>query len=129
MSDKDRHAHHENILKEVTSMVATKCLNPKTKQSYHVDVIKQSMKDLNFSVDPNKSVKQQGLELIKQLQASGKLPIERAEIKMKLSFPVKGEKEGKKIKDKLSKITKRIDSEEYWNADTLEIVKIDFPIL
>lgn len=81
------------------------------------------MRDIHFTVDPAKSVKNQSLEAINLLQGSGKLPIERSLMKCRLAIPVRSEKEGKMIAEKLRRITQSIESEEYWNKETLEIVK------
>jgi len=117
ISDKERHSHHDNLFKEIATTVADKCVNPETKRPYTVTLIEQSMKDSHFNVNPNKNAKQQALEVIKLLQTSGSLPIERAEMKIKLDIPVK---EGKKIKEALYKLVKNVESEEI--SETLEIV-------
>lgn len=46
---------------------ADKCINPETKTPYTVSMIEKSMKDLHFSVKPNRNSKQQALDVIKQL--------------------------------------------------------------
>lgn len=79
------------------------------------------MKDVHFNVNPNKNAKQQALEVIKLLQVSGTLPIERAEMKIRLDIPIK---EGKKIKDKLYTIIKNIESEDI--SESLEIVTYNY---
>lgn len=89
-----------------------------TKRPYTVTLVEQAMKDAHFSVNPNKNAKVQALEVIKLLQSSGTLPIERAQMKIRLDIP---QKEGKKIKDKLIKVINKVESEEY-NATSLEIV-------
>ena len=96
------------------------CVNPETKRPYTVTLIEQSMKDAHFSVNTNKSAKQQSLEVIKLLQSSGTLPIERAQMKVRLDIP---QKEAKKLKEKLHKMINKIESEEY-NATSLEIVSL-----
>jgi hypothetical protein len=46
------------------------------------------------------------------------LPIERAEMKVKIEIP---QKEGKKIKEKIQKLFKKLESEEF-DSSSLEIV-------
>ena len=78
--------------------MSDKCVNPATKRPYTVTLIEQSMKDAHFSINPNKTAKQQAIEVIKLLQSSGTLPIERAEMKVRLDIPLK---EAKKLKEKI----------------------------
>ena len=63
MSDKERHHQQENTFKEIATIVADKCVDPETKRPYTVTLIEQSMKDVHFSINPNKSAKQQVLSL------------------------------------------------------------------
>lgn len=102
--------------------MADKCVNPATKRPYTVTMIEQSMKDAHFSLNQNKTAKQQAIEVIKLLQSSGTLPIERAEMKVRLEIPMK---EAKKLKEKLHKLIKKFESEEF-TASSLEIVKIAY---
>ena len=76
------------------------------------------MKDAHFSINPNKTAKQQAIEVIKLLQSSGTLPIERAEMKVRLDIPLK---EAKKLKEKIHKLIKKTESEEF-TPTSLEIV-------
>jgi ribosome maturation protein SDO1 len=59
VSDKERHHQLDNTYKEIATIVADKCVNPETKRPYTVSLIEQSMKDIHFSINPNKSAKQQ----------------------------------------------------------------------
>jgi ribosome maturation protein SDO1 len=81
-------------------------------------MIEQAMKDAHYSINPNKTGKQQAIEVIKLLQSSGTLAIERAEMKVRLDIPVK---DAKKLKEKLHKLIKKTESEEF-SASSLEIV-------
>ncbi|RNA43293.1 ribosome maturation SBDS [Brachionus plicatilis] len=123
VSDKERHQHLENLFKEIATIVSEKCINPMTKRPYTVTLIEQAMKDAHFSVNPNKNAKVQALEVVKLLQSSGTLPIERAQMKIRLDIP---QKEAKKIKEKLIKVINKVESEEY-NASSLEIIGIIDP--
>lgn len=118
VSDKERHQHLDNLFKEIATTVADKCVNPETKRPYTTSLIEQSMKDAHYNVNPTKNAKVQALEVIKLLQGSGKLPIERAEMKIRLDIPVK---EGKKLKDKIKLLAGSIESEEF-NSTSLEMV-------
>jgi ribosome maturation protein SDO1 len=118
VSDKERHQNLESLFKEIATLVAEMCVNPETKRPYTVTMIEQSMKDAHFSVNTNKSGKQQALDVVKLLQSSGTLPIERTQMKVKLDIP---NKEAKKLKEKLHKLINKVESEDF-NATSLEIV-------
>lgn len=123
LSNKERQVNRDALSKATSTLVADTCLNPKTKRPYTLAAIEQSMRDVHFTVDPTKNIRKQSLEAIKLLQGSGKLPIERALMKCTLNIPVRSEKEGKVIAEKLRRITQSVESEEYWDKETLEIVK------
>ncbi len=57
-------------------------------------------------------------KVIKLLQSSGTLPIERAEMKVRIEIP---QKEAKKLKEKIHKLYKKLENEEF-NSTSLEIV-------
>lgn len=39
--------------------ISDKCVNPETKRPYPVSIIEKAMKDVHFSVKPNRNSKQQ----------------------------------------------------------------------
>ena len=84
-------------------------------------MIEQAMKDAHYSVNTTKNGKQQALEVIKLLQSSGTLPIERAVMKVRIEIP---QKDAKKLKEKIHKLLKDIEDEEF-NAASLEIVSFE----
>jgi len=49
----------ENTFKEIASIISGKCINPETKRPYTISIIEQAMKDIHFSVNPNRNAKQQ----------------------------------------------------------------------
>jgi ribosome maturation protein SDO1 len=59
VSDKERHTQLEQRFKDIATIVADKCVNPETKRPYTVILIERAMKDIHYSVKPNKSTKQQ----------------------------------------------------------------------
>lgn len=59
MSEKERHVQQDSMLKEIATMVSDKCVNPETKRPYPVTMIEKAMKDIHFSVKPNRNCKQQ----------------------------------------------------------------------
>lgn len=59
VSEKERHVQQDSMLKEIATMVSDKCVNPETKRPYPVTMIEKAMKDIHFSVKPNRNCKQQ----------------------------------------------------------------------
>lgn len=118
VSDKERHQQLDNLYREISTIVADKCVNPETKRPYTVAIIEQGMKDVHFSVNTTKNAKQQALEVIKLLQSSGTLPIERAEMRIRIEIP---QKEAKKVREKVHKLMKKIETEEFTDS-SLDIV-------
>jgi hypothetical protein len=49
----------ESTFKEIASIVSGKCINPETKRPYTISIIEQAMRDIHFSVNPNRNAKQQ----------------------------------------------------------------------
>lgn len=80
ISDKERNIQNESQYKEIAKIVAEKTYNTETKRPFPAIEIENEMKQCHFSIKPNKSAKQQALELIKALKKS--LPIERAQMRL-----------------------------------------------
>uniref|UniRef100_A0A0P4WFD1 Uncharacterized protein n=1 Tax=Scylla olivacea TaxID=85551 RepID=A0A0P4WFD1_SCYOL len=97
VSDKERHANQEASVKEIASIVSDKCINPETKTPYTVSMIESAMRDIHFSLNPKRNNKQQALDVIKQLAPV--IPIQRAQMKIRMTIPAK---EAKKLREKVS---------------------------
>uniref|UniRef100_A0A8D2QPT3 Ribosome maturation protein SBDS n=1 Tax=Zosterops lateralis melanops TaxID=1220523 RepID=A0A8D2QPT3_ZOSLA len=115
VSDKERHTQLEQMFRDIATIVADKCVNPETKRPYTVILIERAMKDIHYSVKPNKSTKQQALEVIRQLKET--MQIERAHMRLRFILPAK---EGKKLKEKLKPLIKVTESEDF--QEQLEMV-------
>lgn len=59
VSEKERHVQQDSMLKDIATTVADKCVNPESKRPYPVSMIEKAMKDVHFSVKPNRNAKQQ----------------------------------------------------------------------
>ena len=59
VSDKERTQHLETTFKEIASIISGKCINPETKRPYTISIIEQAMRDIHYSVNPNRNAKQQ----------------------------------------------------------------------
>lgn len=116
VTDKERHLAMDTMFKDIATTVADKCVNPETKRPYPVSMIENAMKEnIHFSVKPNRSTKQQALEVISQLKAV--MPLERTQMKLSVTIPGK---EAKKLRDKMTKVIAKIEKEE-WNTGSLTI--------
>lgn len=115
VSDKERHSQLESMFRDIASIVAEKCVNPETKRPYTVGLIERAMKDIHYSVKPNKSTKQQALEVIRQLKET--MEIQRAHMRLRLVVPAK---EAKRLKEKVKPLLQVVESEEF--DEQLEMV-------
>jgi len=118
VSDKERQSQLESSLKEIATIVAEKCVNPDTKRPYPVSMIEKGMKDIHYSVKPNKSSKQQALDVIKQLKESEAMNIGRAQMRLAVSLP---SKDAKRLHDKLKAMV-AVMEEENWQGGDLHVV-------
>jgi len=122
VSDKERQAQQEAMFKDVATLVSDKCVNPESKRPYPVSIIEKAMKECHIAVKPNKSSKQQALETIAKLKDT--LPIERAQMRMKVVTPVKY---GKAIKKGLVKMgsSVTIESDDIMETENVLVILTD----
>lgn len=116
VSDKERHSALDSMFKDIATTVADKCVNPETKRPYPVSLIEKAMKDVHFSVKPAQNTKKQALELIPQLKSV--MPLERAQMRLKIII---SGKEARKLKEKIEKLTSKTESED-WMDGTLSLI-------
>eukprot|EP00043_Microstomoeca_roanoka_P010286 m.97732 g.97732 ORF g.97732 m.97732 type:complete len:252 (-) comp14842_c1_seq1:531-1286(-) len=115
VSKEERDTELADKFKEVATIVSEKCINPDTRRPYVVAQIERAMKDIHFSVNPNVSPKSQALEVIRQLQQV--IPLERAQMTIRVVMPVK---EGKAAKEAIKHLFAEVESEDF--DEDLEIV-------
>ena len=120
VSDKERHNQFESLFKDIATTISEKCVNPDTKRPYPVSMIEKAMKEIHFSIKPNRNAKQQALDAIPQLKEA--IPLERAQMRLKI---VSDCKESKKLKEKVLKLTSKIEEEE-WIDNQLTMVRFSF---
>ncbi|XP_050410050.1 ribosome maturation protein SBDS [Patella vulgata] len=121
VSEKERQANAESMFRDIATVVSDKCVNPDTNRPYPVTMIEKAMKDLHFSVKPNKNTKQQALEVIKQFKENETIKIQRAQMRLRATIPAK---EGKKLREKIKKIATQIE-EDTFEEDLEMVVLID----
>ncbi|KAJ2909631.1 hypothetical protein GGI21_001692 [Coemansia aciculifera] len=110
VSDKERHHQLDNMLRDIATVVAEKCVNPATQQPYTVTMIEKIMADIHYSVNPNRSAKQQALDVIKQIQEQNVVPIARAQMRIRISLP---RKDAKRLKEKILELVSKIEDDEH----------------
>ncbi|XP_046744859.1 ribosome maturation protein SBDS [Diprion similis] len=116
VSDKERQSALDSMFKDIATTVSDKCVNPETKRPYPISMIEKAMKDVHFSVKPNRNAKQQALDVIPQLKAV--MPLERAQ--MRLRVLISG-KEARKLREKIAKQATKVENES-WDGGSLNLV-------
>ncbi|ETK88108.1 SBDS family rRNA metabolism protein [Phytophthora nicotianae] len=88
VSEGERKALVENMYRDIATIIADKCVNPTSNRPYPYTVIERVMKEIHYAVIPNRSAKQQALELIKKLPEH--IPLARAKMKIQVTTPASG---------------------------------------
>jgi len=121
ISEKERQSELSSQFKDIATNVADKCVNTESKRPYPVSIIEKAMKDIHFSVKPNKNVKQQALEVIGLLKDT--MPLERARMRLKISCS--NTKDTKLVKEKLLPLCATIEHDDWDTGTTVLICLID----
>ncbi|CAI5966329.1 unnamed protein product [Closterium sp. NIES-64] len=59
VSEKEREMQASALLRDITCLVTERTVNPETHRPYPVGIVEKFIRDIHFSVDPNRSSKQQ----------------------------------------------------------------------
>lgn len=121
VSDKERQATNDNAVKEVAQLIADMVVNPETKRPIPPSAINKALADIHFSLKPNRSAKQQALEMIPKLRESMK--IERAKMRLRVAV---GTKEARNLQGKLKPLFTEVEIEN-WDEQGLELVGLIEP--
>lgn len=84
VSEKERELLNEKLFRDIATIVAEKCVDSETKRPMTVGLVERAMKEAHYSVT-KKSAKQQALQVIKVLKE--RIPIERAQMRLRLTVP------------------------------------------
>ncbi|KAI7823670.1 putative Shwachman-Bodian-diamond syndrome protein [Kickxella alabastrina] len=109
ISEKERQLSLDNMLRDIATVVAEKCVNPSTQQPYTVTMIEKVMVDIHYSINPNRSAKQQALDVIRQIQEQNVVPIARAQMRVRIVMPAK---DAKRLKDQILELIAKLEDEE-----------------
>ncbi|KNE61496.1 SBDS family rRNA metabolism protein [Allomyces macrogynus ATCC 38327] len=117
VSERERSQTLSNLYKDIATIISEKCVNPDTKRPYPVTLIEKAMQELHVNVHPTKPAKVQALDIIRDIQASGTLPIERARMRVRLVLPAK---DGKRVKDRVVPLFATVD-DDVWTSSEWEV--------
>lgn len=123
VSDKERQAQQEALFKDVATIVSEKCLNPETKRPYPVTIIEKAMKECHIAIKANKGAKQQALDTVGKLKAQ--LPIERAQMRIKITVPIEASKKVVQGLKKMAGDGFKTEKEEKIDGDVTVVCLID----
>ncbi|KAI7905840.1 SBDS protein C-terminal domain-containing protein [Cokeromyces recurvatus] len=124
VAEKERTDQLETTWKDIANIVTDNCVNPQTKRPYTVTMIEKAMQDLHLSVNPKRSTKSQALDVIKQLQEKQILPIQRAQMKVRITLLQS--KESKKLREKILTLVTSIEDEDS-NSTEIELIALIDP--
>jgi len=85
VTEAERKRDLEMRQREIISFVVNMCINYETRLPFPARMIEKAMQRVHFAVHPTKSTKQQALELVRLLKEDGTLPIERAQMRIRVS--------------------------------------------
>ncbi|ORZ10534.1 ribosome maturation protein SBDS-like protein [Absidia repens] len=125
VAEKERSNQLESMWKDIANIVTDNCVNPQTKRPYTVTMIEKAMQDLHLSVNPKRSSKSQALDVIKQLQEKQLLPIQRAQMRVRITLP-QGKDFKKVLKEKIVPLVTSTEEEDF-EADELELIALVDP--
>uniref|UniRef100_A0A0N5A255 Ribosome maturation protein SBDS n=1 Tax=Parastrongyloides trichosuri TaxID=131310 RepID=A0A0N5A255_PARTI len=121
VSDKERAVQTTSAYKELANLIANMCVNSETNRPFSANVIEKALKDTHIAMKPNKSVKQQALEVIPKLKET--LKIDRAQMRIRCSLPGKeAKKSSKKVKEMFGTIEMEDWDEEAGSLDIVGLV-------
>ncbi|KAJ1984147.1 hypothetical protein H4R33_004489 [Dimargaris cristalligena] len=123
VSEKERQNKLDSMHRDISTIVAEKCINPETKRPYTVTMVEKAMNDLHYSIHPNRSAKQQALDVIRQLQDKKILAIARAQMRVRVVIQ---SKDAKRIKEKILPFVGSVEDED-WGSDSYELVALIEP--
>ncbi|CAL8121504.1 unnamed protein product [Orchesella dallaii] len=83
VSGGERKTQLDDQIKDVANTIASLCINPATKRPYPTSIVVKALKDIHFSVNLNRTPKQQALEVIPQLKEV--IKIERALMRIRIT--------------------------------------------
>jgi ribosome maturation protein SDO1 len=140
VSEKERSQMLTNIHRDIATVVADKvrcratcvgggeggdglvralqCVDPNTQRPLTVGIVERAMREIHYSVNLHRSAKQQALEVIRLLKSSGKIPIERAQMQLKIAA---AERDSAELRNKLKPLLATVQKQQ--TEPTFECVR------
>jgi len=87
VGDKERALEHENLWKELATLVSEKAVDPATHRPYPTSIIQKVMNESGFSIKSDKNAKSQVSACIKHIQQHSRLAIQRARMRVRVILP------------------------------------------
>lgn len=85
VSEQERQMQTEALMKDIASRVTAMCVNPQTQSPYPLSTIERCMREtIHYAPTTTRSAKQQALQVVKQLQVSGAIPLMRAQMHLQM---------------------------------------------
>lgn len=109
VGSEERGAQLQMFTRKVATIIAEKCVNPRTKTPYPVGMIEQALAELHFSPNLTRSAKQQALEVIKNLERQSKFPIARAQMRLLIEVPLN---EAERVREAVLPLVAVVEREE-----------------
>lgn len=123
ISPKEREHMFESTFRDIVNIVCNKCINPHTQRPYPPSIIEKTIRqDIKFAVRPNRTAKQQALELIRRLAAV--IPIERAQMRLRLVLPSTAAAGVQGLKRSVERQEGTVEREEYREADRHTVLTV-----
>ncbi|PWO00062.1 Shwachman-Bodian-diamond syndrome protein [Tilletiopsis washingtonensis] len=122
VGDKERSHELSSTFREIATFVAERCVDPSSKRPYTVGLIEKAMHDSHYSIKTGKSAKSQALDVIKLLQSTKTIPIERAKMRVRITM---ANKEGKRLKEKIVPLVETVEDEDW--TDEWELIAVIDP--
>lgn len=82
----ERTSEVDEVMKDVITIISQKCVHTATKRPFPAHVIEQALKTMGAAVKPDQPAKKQALHLIQKLVDSNILPIQRANMKLRVTI-------------------------------------------
>jgi len=112
VAEKERAQQLGQMTNQIATLVAEMSVNSDTMRPYSIQAIEGAIKqEINFSVNVNRSAKQQALLVIKKLQE--KIPICRAQMRLRFLIPSGANKDSKKIREKILPLVTSVEKEDF----------------
>lgn len=109
VSEAERTQLYESTIAQVATWLATNCFHKTTGKPFTMSQVKQALTSTTYSVQPHKPIKQQYLQALKHLQASG-IPIQRAAMELSWTYSSSDEEKVRDILQELNITARKQES-------------------